>query len=150
MRSSSASCTTTLPAAILLKTGEKLKTGEYIESTLLDRYLVQQNDGSLSLISGSPANGPDGGTVVWQSSVPKERRRYRDYLSTLQRDGNFVTRPIFENGLPFGRSVWTSATGQTGTKDDYFLALKCNGTMSIFRGTPTTPGEEIWSASERL
>ena len=148
--SSSASCKTMLPTAILLNTGEKLKTGEYIESRVLDRYLIQQNDGSLALISGSPANGPDGGTVLWQSNIPKERRRFGDYFSALQRDGNFVTRPVFENGLPVGRTVWDSATGRSGTKDDYFLALNCNGTMSIFQGTPENPGEDIWSASERL
>ena len=69
-----------------------------------------------------------------------------EYYTKLQGDGNLVTRSVDASLRGTSSVVW-AANPFGNPNGDYFLALDCGEeTVSIYRGTPSSPHGTIWTS----
>ena len=126
-----------LPFA-LLETGQDIIQGNASISEEAGVYLLQQDDGILAVIRGTPS---DPGKIVWQSTETPGPTG--EYYSKIQGDSNMLTR----FGTPENRisTFWKSESTQA-INGDHFFAMNCDlVTLSIYQGTPKNPGEIVWN-----
>jgi hypothetical protein len=120
---------------VLLATGQEILQGSMSINKEAGVFLLQQDDGILAVIRGTPI---DPGKTVWQSTeTPGPTGEY--YSIIQQGDGNIITH----FGTPENQiSVfWTSKSVQV-IHGDHFFALNCDlETLSIYQGTPKNPGK---------
>ena len=101
-----------------------------------DICLVQQSDGSFRVLR-SYGCGDNSGRVFFDTDLALSPDRY---VTTLQKDGNLVTRH-----QPTGQWVWQSYSAQSGVRDDFSLLLNQDNSLSIIY---SNTGKVIWKSTE--
>ena len=123
----------------ILKTGDYLRTNEYITSRNKNFYLIMQVDGNLCIYRGSDPLHNNG--YVWGTQKTADGIAF---FAVMQVDGNFCvykgTSMSDNRGL-----VWCAMCNRPGVS--YFAMLQDNGVFTVNIGySPRDNHEVIWSA----
>lgn len=127
-----------------LKTGEFLKTGQYIVSTNRAFFVIMQNTGRLEVFKGSSPHDHFG--VFWSlNRTDKEG----DFFATLQPDGNFV---IYKGTGPSDNKGYHWDTHITSTGGEFFLVMQDDGNIAEYKGHGPNDeqGAYVWSIRQSV
>jgi hypothetical protein len=122
-----------------LKTGEVLKTDEYMVSGNDVFYVIMQSNGRLAVHKGSGPSDDFG--LVWESPVPVHPPLNPNFTLELPKNEALT---IFEGRPPHKLVAWHSDGNPKS--DEAFLAMQEDGNLVVYKGTgPSDNKGFVWS-----
>lgn len=116
-----------------LSSGSTLLREQQLESANGHYRAIMQDDGNFVVYQNAT------GRSLWASGVGGGAGS--DYRLTMQSDGNLV---VYDRS---GGAKWSA--GSFGSDTNYFLKLDNNGGLTVYAGTPGSPGEKRWQSKSQ-